>query len=304
LFFEKRFEVMSEYHKPVFLDEVVKLLTHDGARGGVFLDGTLGGGGHSEALLKSRSDIEIIGIDQDEEAIRSASEKLKPFGERFRSIHANFRMIKGKIPESGLDGVILDLGVSSNQLDQPDRGFSFRQDGPLDMRMDPKQCLTAAEIVNRWDEESLANLFWEFGEERHSRRVAKIIVEDRVKRPYRRTLELAEMIARIIGRRSGFQKIHPATRVFQALRIAVNDEMEALKEGIKSAWQALRPDGRLVVISFHSLEDRIVKHQFKEWANQDGMLLFKKPKEPEEEEIKSNPRARSAKLRGIQKNKI
>jgi 16S rRNA (cytosine1402-N4)-methyltransferase len=301
LFFENDSREMSEYHQPVFFREVVDLMTCDRTKGGVFVDATLGGGGHSETLLEAREDVEVVGLDQDEAAIQFATKRLERFGSRFRSVRTNFRKIAETFESTKVDGVIMDLGVSSHQLDQPERGFSFRQDGPLDMRMDPQQSLTAADIVNRWDEESLANLFYELGEERQSRRIAKIIVIDREKRPYRRTLELADMIARVAGRRSGYSRIHPATKVFQALRIEVNDELGALKEGINGAWNSLKSGGRLLVISFHSLEDRIVKHQFKEWAGLDGELIFKKPREPQEDEIEANPRARSAKLRAIQK---
>lgn len=290
---------MSDYHQPVLVREVVDLLTRGGTAGGVVVDATLGGGGHSEALLVARDDIWIIGLDQDENAIREAWNRLQKFGNRFRPLRANFREIGRVITDCSPVGVLMDVGVSSHQFDEAARGFSLKQDGPLDMRMDERQKLTAKDIVNQWDEKDLADLFYELGEERHSRRIAREIVTQRKRKPITRTLELAELVARLAR---GWKKIHPATKVFQALRIKVNDELNALSDGMAGAWNRLANEGRLVVISFHSLEDRIVKRQFKTWGEEGGQILTKKPLEAQEDELRDNARSRSAKLRAIEKN--
>lgn len=200
-------------------------------------------------------------------------------------------------------GILMDLGVSSYQLDTPERGFSFLRDGPLDMRMDRSRGKTAEELIHEMREEELANIFWKNAEERKSRRVASRIVEEREKRRIRTTTELAEIVARAIGGRRGGWRIHPATKIFQALRMEVNDELGELERGLEEAWKILAPGGRLAVISFHSLEDRKIKLKFKEWGAEGGggRLLMKKPMRPTEKEREANARARSAKLRGIER---
>ena len=332
MFFESN-RFMSAIHTTVMQREVTALLTREGARGGLLVDATLGEGGHAEALLRQREDIQVVGIDQDEEAIESALGRFRGFGERFRAVSANFREIGAALMGERVDGVVMDLGVSSRQLDSVERGFSFQRDGPLDMRMDRRCDLTAADIVNRWSEEELARIFWELGEERWSRRIARRLAEERRAHAIRTTGELAELVARVAGRSAGGWRTHPATRVFRALRMAVNDELGALEAGLDAVWGCLAGEGRLVVISFHSLEDRIVKRRFREWAvkcgtrnaergmgsgedgeglrlrlglsgeekRECGVILNKKPMEPAEEEILGNPRARSAKLRGVEK---
>lgn len=294
---------MSAYHESVMSAEVVAFLTREGTRGGRMVDATVGGGGHAEALLRSRPDISVIGLDRDEDAVRQAGERLKPFGERARIVKANFCGLDEVMAGGMAAGVVMDLGVSSHQFDEAGRGFSFQRDGPLDMRMDRGAGPTAAEVVNARREEELADIFWKWGGEGRSRRIAKAVVEARKRSAIRTTGELAEIVARAVGGRG---KIHPATRVFQALRIVVNDEMGALEEGLGKAWGVLEEGGRLVVISFHSLEDRLVKMRFREWGGGEGtgVILTKKPRETGKEEQRRNPRSRSAKLRAIGKNKI
>ncbi|MCB1231726.1 MAG: 16S rRNA (cytosine(1402)-N(4))-methyltransferase RsmH [Verrucomicrobiae bacterium] len=299
----------SDYHLPVLMDEVLTAL-RPGSEKWIF-DGTLGGGGHSEALL--RAGASVIACDQDLEAIVYASARLAVFGERFSAVHANFGSIDRILSESGVgavDGILLDLGVSSRHLDAAERGFSFQKDGPLDMRMNFTEGRSAADLVNEEDEAELARIFWEFGEERASRKIARAIVTAREKQPFTRTLELAGLIASVLPR--GGAK-HPATRVFQALRIAVNEELVRLNEALAKSIDCLKPGGALAVITFHSLEDRIVKqfmrrHSEKtidrpEWpAPKPNPEYFfdlpgRKPIAPSVEEQKANPRARSAKLR-------
>lgn len=294
---------MNVYHQAVMAREVVDILTDHQRKGGFFVDATLGGGGHSEALLQCRPDIHVTGFDQDAEAIRASSTRLAEFGDRFQVVHSNFCKMGEWIEAGTVDGVIMDLGVSSHQLNSAERGFSFQSDGPLDMRMNSQNNLTASEIVNGWGESDLSRIFWELGEERHSRRIARAIVNDREHRTFRTTRELADLVVRVIPRGKVRWKIHPATRVFQALRLAVNDELAALSEGLEHAWQCMKVGGRLVVISFHSLEDRIVKVRFRKWWKEEeiGEVLSKKPRIPSEEETQRNPRARSAKLRAVEK---
>ncbi len=258
--------------------------------GGLYLDTTLGGGGHAQLILDSHPDITLWGIDQDAAAITATTERLQAYGDRFRALHSNFATFKpGK---QKFDGILADLGVSSVQLDQADRGFSFRQDAPLDMRMDPRQDLTAADIINHWDEKTLADLFFNYGEERLSRRIARNIVE---KRPLHTTLQLADTIAHCVPGAYRHGRIHPATRVFQALRIGVNRELDVLDSLLKLAPTWLKPQGRLAIISFHSLEDRRVKYAFKE--SEILQIITKKPLIASDAEIKANSRSRSAKLR-------
>jgi 16S rRNA (cytosine1402-N4)-methyltransferase len=268
--------------------------------GGRYIDGTLGGGGHASAVLAASSpDGALLGIDADEEALRAAGQRLAIYGTRAVLAHANFREIGAVAADRGfgqVDGILLDLGVSSYQLDTPARGFSFQADGPLDMRLDQSAGETAAELVNELPEEQLANLIYRYGEEHGSRRIARQIVEARRRSPFSTTGELANLVARALGGRHG--RIHPATRTFQALRIAVNQELESLETALPQAVELLAPGGRLAVISFHSLEDRIVKLFFRAEAQAGRVkILTKKPLEAEEHEARGNPRSRSAKLR-------
>jgi 16S rRNA (cytosine1402-N4)-methyltransferase len=258
--------------------------------GGTYLDATLGGGGHSALILGAAENVNLVGLDQDAQALAAAGEVLGPWGSRARLIQTNFSDYK---PQGQLfDGILADLGVSSAQLDIADRGFSFRQAAPLDMRMDQSQDLTAADIINDWDEAEIANVFYTYGEERLSRRIARAIVD---RRPVQTTLELAEIISRSVPKSYRYGRIHPATRSFQGLRIAVNREMEVLEKFLALAPTWLKPGGRIVVITFHSLEDRMVKHRFRE--NDLLKVLTKKPMIPTEAEQTGNVRSRSAKLR-------
>jgi 16S rRNA (cytosine1402-N4)-methyltransferase len=291
------------------------------ARGGLFVDATLGLGGHSEAILESDEDARVLGFDRDSVAITFATGRLARFGSRFRAAHADFREVARVLEEVGereVSGVLADLGVSSLQFDSPERGFSFRHDAPLDMRMDASSDEeTAAELLARLPEEEIARLIFEYGEERRSRKIARWIVERRdAGRPIGTTTELAELVARAVGHKRG-ERIHPATRTFQALRIAVNRELEGLGEFIETTIDLLQAGGRLVVISFHSLEDRIVKRTLRRLAGQCECdprapvcscgarraveILTKRPVVASETEIEANPRARSAKLRACEK---
>lgn len=290
--------------------------------GGVYLDGTLGGGGHTEAILQATEpDGKVIGLDQDDEALAAASQRLKPFGERFCPIRANFAEMEQVLAAegvAGLDGVLLDIGVSSHQLDEPDRGFSYMQDGPLDMRMDRRGGQTAADLVAELSESELANLIYRYGEEKFSRRIARRIVEQRAQTPIESTKQLAELIsAAIPAAQRRKEKQHPAKRTFQALRIAVNDELGVLERGLVAAFASLKSGGRLSVITFHSLEDRIVKNYFAGLAKgcecppefpvcvcgkqPQALLITRRPQTATEDELQSNPRARSAKLRTVEK---
>lgn len=297
-------------HEPVLLAEVLDLLAP--RSGGRYIDATLGLGGHAEAILSASSpDGRLMGIDCDELALREAARRLAAAQDRLELVLGDFgdmaQLAQGR-GWSGVDGILMDLGVSSPQLDDPTRGFSFQQDGPLDMRMSRSGELTAAEIVNQWPEEEISRILWEYGEERYARRIARAICQDR---PFARTSELAEMVARVVGGRR--ERIHPATRTFQALRIAVNDELGALERALPQALDLLAIGGRLVVISFHSLEDRIVKQFVRREASDcicpprlpvcvcghSAQLrpLTKKPITASQEEVARNSRSRSAKLR-------
>jgi 16S rRNA (cytosine1402-N4)-methyltransferase len=300
-------------HEPVLQQEALAFLQP--GPGKLFIDATLGGGGHAAALLAAGAT--VLGLDQDEAAIAAAGERLAEHEDHFVALRMNFRGIGGVLDETGVgqvDGIIADLGVSSHQLDTAERGFSFQQDGPLDMRMNPGDPRTAADIVNECSEEELARIFFEYGEEHLSRRAARAIVQRRAQRPFHRTLDLAGTIASVLPRRG---KAHPATKVFQALRLELNDELGALRELLENAPRLLRPGGRIAVISFHSLEDRVVKQSFArqsaEWLDRPEWpeprrnpehslrLLTKKPVEPSAEEIARNPRSRSARLRAAER---
>ncbi|KEI69065.1 MraW [Planktothrix agardhii NIVA-CYA 126/8] len=279
-------------HIPVLSRELIAGL--EICAGGEYLDATVGGGGHSLLLLQAGENIQLTAIDQDQEAIAAARVKFEQadpsFLERVQFWQGNFTQYNPKSKQ--FDGIIADLGVSSYQFDQPERGFSFRHTAPLDMRMNQQQSLTAAEIINHWDEKQLADIFHHYGEERLSRRIAKRIVE---KRPFQTTTDLAYAIGGCVPASYRHGRIHPATRVFQALRIAVNQELTCLEKFIDQAQYWLKPGGRIGVISFHSLEDRIVKHRFKE--SPILQVLTKKPIQPQPDELNNNHRSRSAKLR-------
>lgn len=285
---------------------VEAVLRHLAPRGkSLFVDGTLGGGGHARAILEAAgSGARLLGIDRDPDRIRQAEEALRPFGEAVRLVQGRFSEIDRLIDPAWkrrVDGIVLDLGFSSDQMDDPSRGLSFRGDGPLDMRLDPGSGPTAAEILADAGEEEIADILFRFGEERRSRRIARAICLERERRPIARTTDLADLVERALGGRRG-ARIHPATRTFQALRIAVNRELEELEEGLPRLWKCLGPGGRLVVISFHSLEDRIVKGFFRRKAAVGrGTVLTRKPERPSAGEILENPRARSAKLRAAER---
>jgi len=300
------------WHEPVLRDEVVRVLQPRAGR--IFLDGTLGGGGHSEAFLAAGA--RVVGLDRDRESLDYACGRLAVFGDRFRGVQSNFADAAGHHEVRSLspfDGALLDLGVSSHQLDSPRRGFSFRHDGPLDMRMDAGSGPTAADLVNTASEEELARIFREFGEEPQSRRAARAIAAERERLAFARTGQLAALIEKVLPRRG---RIHPATRVFQALRIAVNDELGALRRALETIPTLLRSGARFAVITFHSLEDRIVKSFFRagseEWLDRPEwpaprrnpgrcfLDLTRKPLEAGPEELHRNPRARSARLRAVE----
>lgn len=280
------------HHIPVLSREVIEGLAIQS--GGHYLDATVGGGGHSALILAAADQVQLSAIDQDETAIAAAKAKL---GDRVTFYHENFSEFDPG--DTRFDGILADLGVSSVQLDVADRGFSFRQEAALDMRMDRRQDLTAAEIVNHWEESKLADIFYTYGEERLSRRIAKRIVEQR---PFKTTTELADAIAQSVPKQYRYGRIHPATRVFQGLRIAVNRELEVLETLIAKAPMWLKPGGRIAIISFHSLEDRIVKHRLKE--SELLTVLTKKPIIAQEDEIRENVRSRSAKLRIAERKAI
>ena len=310
---------MGAPHRPVLLEETLKYLVPE--RGGLFVDCTVGLGGHSEAILKSSPDTRVLGLDLDPAALEYSRQRLAPFGERFRAVQTNFRKLETVLREAGepdAAGILVDLGVSSLQFDSAERGFSFRFDAPLDMRMDPSSGPTAADLLQQLPEAEIARIIFEFGEERHSRRIARRIVERREQgQPVTTTAELAELVRLAVGGRKRQQPIHPATRTFQALRIAVNNELEGLGEFIEKSVDLLRPDGRFVAISFHSLEDRIVKRELRRLsghcecpprlpvcscgARKAVEILTRRPVTPTDREVDENPRARSAKLRAARK---
>jgi len=283
---------------------VAEVLEHlEPSRGGVFVDCTAGLGGHARALLEGGA-TRLIGLDRDSAAVEAARSALKTFGERVEVVHADYRRLSAVLDERGVgnvDGVLVDLGVSSMQLDEPGRGFSFRQDDPLDMRMDTTAGPTAAEALRGVDERTLADLIYEFGEERHSRRIARAIVAARERAPIERTGQLAEIVRRA-NPRKGYSRIDPATRTFQAIRIWVNRELEGLDSFLGDAARRLTVNGRMVVITFHSLEDRIAKHTLRALQAEGFGLRIrtKRPVVPGEAEIERNPRARSAKLRAAE----
>ncbi|MCG8347860.1 MAG: 16S rRNA (cytosine(1402)-N(4))-methyltransferase RsmH [Chloroflexales bacterium] len=298
-------------HTPVLLKEVIAALQPQ--PGGIYADGTLGGGGHAAALLQqSQPGGRLFGIDADPVALQAAQTKLAASTppECFVLVHRKFGRFGELAREQGFtafDGIVFDLGVSSHQLDTPERGFSFAHDGPLDMRLDPTQGLNAADLLATLSEQELADLIYRYGEERASRQIARRIVARRSQQPLQTTGELASLVAQAVRRPGHRERIHPATRTFQALRIAVNHELDQLEAVLPQAVELLRPGGRLAVISFHSLEDRIVKLFFRAESGYGGneapkrpvrlRIITKKPIEPGDEELLANPRSRSAKLR-------
>jgi 16S rRNA (cytosine1402-N4)-methyltransferase len=289
------------FHTPILVSEFLSFFAGKKIR--FFVDGTIGAGGHAEAILHTHPEIEkFFGIDRDPEALKIAGKRLEPFKNKINLIHASYHEMDTLVPR-GIDGIFLDLGVSSMQLDCPEKGFSLYKDGPLDMRMNPDDDLDAATIVNTCSEQELGRIFREFGEEPRWKRAAKSIIEARKKKKITTTLQLTTILSQALswsGRKS--KKIHPATLVFQALRIAVNNELKILEDGLSKALALLAPCGRIGVISFHSLEDRIVKNVFKKKALEKSVsILTKKPIVASKEEIQNNPRSRSAKLRFVEK---
>jgi 16S rRNA (cytosine1402-N4)-methyltransferase len=305
-------------HVPVMLNEVLELLQCK--PGGIYVDATVGLGGHAQAILgKILPGGLLVGIDRDKESLEKANARLKRFSANYRLFHDNFKnlpLILNNLATNPVDGILLDLGVSSYQLLSPERGFSFQSDVMLDMRMDRTQQWTAADLINNMSESELADIIYRYGEEKLSRRIAAAIVRERNKAPITRCLQLAEIISRVFKVRS-HHGIHPATRTFQALRIAVNEELEGLEQLLSEAAGFLKPGGRIVVISFHSLEDRIVKRTFRKLAGQCvceappelcvctrqavAGILTARPLTPGPEELAANPRARSARLRALER---
>ena len=307
----------GKYHVPIMVSEVLELLAPE--RGGIFVDGTLGGGGHAEAVLRALPGSgRLFGIDRDDDALNEAGAKLARFGDRFCAIKGNFFDMKALLAARGVtavDGILLDLGVSSHQLDDAERGFSYKAEAPLDMRMDRSAPLTAKTVVNEWTERELVRIFFEYGEEKFSKPIARRIVEKRQIRPIETTTELAELIKGAIPAKFRNEPQHPARRCFQAIRIAVNGELDGLSDAIRAAHDLLRPGGRLAVLTFHSLEDRIVKNVFRTFENPctcpksapvcicgkkpTAKVLTRHPLVASEQEQTENPRATSAKLRAI-----
>src|SRR4051794_13263755 len=293
---------MQPAHDPVLLNEVLELL--EPSRGGLFADCTVGLGGHARGMLEGGA-ARLLGLDRDPNALEIAAHTLAPWQDRVELVHADYRELPAILAARGIDaidGALADLGVSSMQFDAPGRGFSFRRDEPLDMRMDQTAGPTAAELLAETGESDLADVIYRYGEERFSRRIARRIVEARGRSPIATTTQLADIVRRAIPRK-GYQRIDPATRTFQALRIWVNRELEGLDEFLAAATRLLRAGARLAVITFHSLEDRVVKHVFRALATAEDALrvLTRKPVVASERELARNPRARSAKLRAIER---
>jgi len=306
---------MGGYHTPVLLEEVITNLRC--RPGGIFVDGTVGGGGHARRILETTEpDGLLIGLDRDDDALQESAESLASFGTRIILRKANFSDLSDILSDLGItqvDGILLDLGVSSHQLDTPERGFSFASDDPLDMRMDRSQGISAYEFVNHASEEELQKVIWEYGEEPMAGRIARSIVRERGNGPIRTTSSLAGIVVRTLPSAYRGRKIHPATRTFQAIRIRVNDELNSLMTAIESGIDKLKTGGRFCIISFHSLEDRIVKNSFRSWERtcicppdmpvctcgrqRKLKVLTAKPILPQPVEIDLNPRARSARLR-------
>jgi len=307
-------DILKFKHVPVMLNEVLEGLNIK--EDGIYVDGTLGGAGHSTEIVKRLSTGKLIGIDQDENAIKKSKEVLADYSDRTIIVKENFKNIKNVLNTLGInkvDGILLDLGVSSHQLDEEERGFSYNKDAPLDMRMDRGNAFSAWDVVNKYSEKELEKIIWDFGEEKWAKRIAKFIVEERREAPIDTTFELVSVIKKAIPKKVRSQGGHPARKTFQAIRIEVNQELDILKNSILNANEVLNESGRLCIITFHSLEDRIVKDTFK-YLNKDCIcppefpvctcnkkrelkILTRKPIIPSEEEIETNPRSRSAKLR-------
>ena len=312
-------ETNAFHHVPIMVREVLSLLAPE--RGGVFVDGTLGGGGHAEAVLNALpEDGRLFGIDRDDEALAAAGARLAPFGERFTAIKGHFFEMKPLLAAKGVervDGILLDLGVSSHQLDKAERGFSYKAEAPLDMRMDQTAPLDAYTVVNTWPKDELVHIFYEYGEERFSQRIAERIVSERQRHAIETTTELAALVKDAIPAKFRNEPQHPARRVFQAIRIAVNGELDGLSDAIDSAASLLNPGGRLAILTFHSLEDRIVKNAFRRMENPctcpksapvcicgkkpTARVLTRHPLTADETEQTENTRSTCAKLRAIEK---
>ncbi len=307
---------MEFHHKPVLFEETIDSLAIRPE--GLYIDGTMGGGGHSEAILQRLTTGRLLSIDQDPDAIQAAGQRLSRYPQSIR-VQGNFSSMKEIAHAQGweqVDGVLLDIGVSSYQLDTPERGFSYHHDAPLDMRMS-QQGVSARDLVNGLSEQELADVIFRYGEDRNARRIARGIVEAREQQPLETTGQLAEVIKASVPAKVRRSEGHPARKTFQALRIAVNGELDRLQEGLEAAFSLLKPQGRLAVITFHSLEDRIVKRQMAQWCQgctcpkdfpvcvcgrtPQGQLVYKKGLAPSQQEVAENPRARSARLRVIEK---
>jgi len=312
--------VQEEFsHLPVMAREVVELFL--AVPGGLIVDCTVGGGGHSAVLLDARPDVHLLGLDRDADAVEAARSRLARFGDRVQVVHGRFEQLGGLVERHGEGeqamGILMDLGVSSAQLDRPERGFSYRFDAPLDMRMDAKQALTATEVVNSYDEAQLAAVISQYGEERFARRIAHAIV---AARPVRTTRELAEIVRDAIPAATRRRGPHPARRTFQAIRMEVNRELPNLADGLDESVHVVGPNGRVLVLAYHSLEDRMVKETFGRWAGDDAAravpaklpvppprsnalvrVLTRKPLRPSADEIAANPRAESARLRAVER---
>lgn len=295
---------MDVIHQPVMLQEAISYLNLK--KGDIVVDATIGGGGHAKEILKQITPGGyLLGIDADQDRIQMTEDNLKEFKGSFKLINDNFRNLDQILSKEGIrniNGVLFDIGVSSYQMEDAARGFSIKYNSRLDMRMDQRKKITAYDIINKYNEKALSDIIQKFGEERFHNRVARYIVEERSRRPIETTYELAAIIHKAVGFRYQKTRIDPATRTFQAIRIAVNDELGSLDEGIKKAVFWLRTEGRICVISFHSLEDRIVKNLFKGYSKLGVLkILTKKPIKPTDEEISGNPRSRSAKLRAAER---
>ena len=309
---------MEFHHLSVLLDECIENLNIK--PDGIYVDGTLGGGGHSYEICKRLTTGKLIGIDQDMNAINAASQRLKPFEDKVIYVHNNFSNIKrilNKLEIEKVDGFLLDIGVSSHQLDEAERGFSYMNDAKLDMRMDSSRNFSAYNVVNEYSEDELNRVIWEYGEERWAKRIAKFIVEERKQAPIETTFQLVDVIKKAVPKGARKDGPHPAKRTFQAIRIEVNGELEILKSTIEDMTEALNVGGRICIITFHSLEDRIVKNAFKEQEDpctcpkefpvcvcgkkSKGKVISRKPILPSDEELEFNHRSRSAKLRVFEK---
>ena len=307
-------DILDFEHTPVLLNEVIKGLNIK--KDGIYVDGTLGGAGHSLKIIEGLDNGKLVGIDQDMDAINKAKDVLKDYLERAEIIHDNFKnipQILSNLNIDKVDGILLDLGVSSYQFDERERGFSYQKDAPLDMRMDRENNLRAWDVVNKYKEKELSDILWKYGDERWSKRIAKFIVEERRNNPIDTTFQLVSIIKKAIPKGARASGHHPAKKTFQAIRIEVNKELEILKKSIPALCNLLKPKGRICIITFHSLEDRIVKENFKELntgcicpkdfpicvcnRKKEIEIITKKPIVPTEDELSKNPRARSAKLR-------